>query len=147
MEFSSADVGQVYEHEMLSIRGHAELAHYEGRLKVVLGEASFPLAMDMLTEAAVVGHLSDDACRALQREYVFPNQNVVEAQKEILGVLEHDGYLAPGSDGYAFVSKLLRDWWKARTASASLRSWSEESRPCLTDPSNTIRRFSLKRNS
>jgi hypothetical protein len=114
MEFSSADVGQVYEHEMLSIRGHAELAHYEGRLKVVLGEALFPLAMDMLTEAAVVGHLSDDACRALQREYVFPNQNVVEAQKEILGVLEHDGYLAPGSDGYAFVSKLLRDWWKAR---------------------------------
>ena len=28
--------------ELLSIRGHAELTHYEERLKMVLGEETFP---------------------------------------------------------------------------------------------------------
>ena len=36
------------------------------------------------------------------------------AQHEILRVLEHDGYLERDGDGYRFVSRLVRDWWKNR---------------------------------
>ena len=38
----------------------------------------------------------------------------VEAERQILQVLEHDGYLEQGKDGFIFVSKLVRDWWKKR---------------------------------
>ena len=38
------------------------------------------------------------------------------AQRQTLEVLEHDGYLERKADRYRFVSKLLRDWWKARHA-------------------------------
>ena len=38
-----------------------------------------------------------------------------EALREILSILEHDGYLRqPTTNEYVFVSKLLKDWWKAR---------------------------------
>ena len=34
---------------------------------------------------------------------------------EILGILEHDGYLEQRPDhSYAFVLRLLRDWWDRR---------------------------------
>jgi uncharacterized protein len=108
------DVTEVYDTEMLGTRGHAELTHYEERLKQVLGEGAFALALEMLTEAAVVRRLTEGACVALHDDYDFPECGVAEVQKEILWVLEHDGYLKPGPDGYVFVSKLLRDWWKAR---------------------------------
>ena len=114
MEFSAEEVGEVYESEMLGTRGHVELTHYEERLKLVLGEAAFSLALDMLTEAAVTGHLSREALAALQQEYTFEGRSIVDAQKEILWVLEHDGYLEPAPLGYVFVSHLVRDWWKAR---------------------------------
>ena len=114
MDFSSSDVDRIYEEEMLSIRGHAELTHYEERLETVLGQDLFSLALDLLTEAAVQSCLTAEACRALEKQYSFEGRTVAEAGKEILLVLEHDGYLKPGPDGYVFVSSLVRDWWKAR---------------------------------
>ena len=41
-------------------------------------------------------------------------RDLVAAQKNILWVLEHDGYLRKEGSPYVFVSKLLRDWWEAR---------------------------------
>lgn len=114
MEFSSVDVDEVYRTEMLSTRGHAELAHYEERLKMVLGEEVFLLALEMLTEAAVTGCLTSKALAALESDYSFEGRTTAEAQKESLLVLEHDGYLTPQPGGYVFISALLRDWWKAR---------------------------------
>ena len=32
----------------------------------------------------------------------------------VLYVLQHDGYLEESEGGYAFVSGLLEDWWRAR---------------------------------
>ena len=32
----------------------------------------------------------------------------------VLYVLQHDGYLEECEGGYAFVSGLLEDWWRAR---------------------------------
>ena len=114
MEFGGDDVDTVYNEEMLSTRGHAELTHYEERLKLVLGPEAFPLALDMLTEAAVTRCLTREALAVLGKYYSFPEQTVAEVQEEILRVLEHDGYLTQTSNGYVFVSKLVRDWWKAR---------------------------------
>ena len=111
---SIMDVDEVYKNAMLGVRGHVELTHYEERLEKILPRESCALALDMLTEAAVTGHLSSEAISAFRKEYPLEGRDVVEVQKEILWVLEHDGYLEAGAKGYVFVSKLLRDWWKKR---------------------------------
>ncbi len=104
----------VYKTDMLAARGHGELVHYEERLKRVLGAEKLPLAIDMLTEAAVEGRLRPEAIIALRDEYASDGWDAKEAQKDILWMLEHDGYLKQGGKGYVFVSKLIRDWWKRR---------------------------------
>jgi len=68
----------------------------------------------MLNEATVTGCLTREAIKAFQKEYKFEGRNVVEVQKEVLMVLEHDGYLRLDSGGYVFVSRLVRDWWDKR---------------------------------
>lgn len=108
------DVDVIYEQEMLSARGHAELMHYEERLKLVLGEDVVSLAFDMLTEAAVKGKLGGEKIQAFQKFYSFDGRDVKEVQKEVLWVLEHDGYLRQKDGEYIFVSRLLCDWWTAR---------------------------------
>lgn len=118
MTLRLADLEEIYQQHMLSVRGHAELTHYEDRLKLILGSESLPLAMEMLTEAAVTGALTDLAHHAFQREpvlYAMTSEGIAAAQKEIIRVLEHDGYLErDGESSYRFVSHLVRDWWKAR---------------------------------
>lgn len=114
MEFYPDEVNDIYESEMLGIRGHSELTHYEDRLKLVLGPEIFTLALEMLTETAVTGCLTRLALAAIQKEYEFEERTVLSASEEILRVLEHDGYLKPGRDGYLFESHLLQDWWKKR---------------------------------
>jgi hypothetical protein len=114
MVCSIKDVEEVYKNDMLGVRGHVELTHYEERLEKILPKESCTLALDMLTEAAVTGHLNSEAISAFRKEYPLEGKDVVEVQKEILWVLEHDGYLEAADKGYVFVSKLLRDWWKKR---------------------------------
>jgi uncharacterized protein len=111
---SDQDVKAIYKEEMLSIHGHAELNHYEERLKLVLGDEILPMALEFLTEAAVVRRLTSDAIEAISLAYEFESLGVADARKLILEVLEHDGYLERKKGSYQFVSKLLRDWWKAR---------------------------------
>ncbi len=108
-------VTEVYESNMLSTRGHAELHHNEERLKLVLGPDLYPLALDLLTEAAVSSDgLSKESADFLVREH-FPNDpRPTDRLREILNVLEHDGLLQRNQNTYVFVSKLLKDWWKAR---------------------------------
>ena len=110
------DVEDAYNREMLGVAGHVELTHYEERLESVLDKELLKLALDMLTEAAVVGRLNRETIAAFQKEHPLEGRDVVEAQKEILWVLEHDGYLERRGDEYLFVSKLLRDWWEKRHA-------------------------------
>ena len=111
---SLEDVGEVYRKNMLGVRGHVEMVHYEERLEKVLDSEACTLGLDMLTETAVVGLLSGDALKAFQKEYVFDERDAGQVQREILWVLEHDGYLRKEEDGYVFISWLLRDWWKNR---------------------------------
>ncbi len=106
-------VDEVYNHSMLSIRGHAELSHLEERLKMVLGEEVYPFALELLTEAAVVGKLEAEAASSLSQSYEFKGRSSKEVLREILGIMEHDGYLRKVGNEYVFISNLVRDWWKA----------------------------------
>lgn len=115
-ECTVADVDRVYRDRMLGPRGHAELSHFEERLRTVLGPRMQPLAIELLTEAAL-DHLSSEAAAILVEDYLpgaDPGQERMPFLREVLGILEHDGYLHPDSSGYAFTSNLIRDWWRAR---------------------------------
>ena len=115
------DVERVYTGDMLGARGQLGLQHYEDRLRIVLGNEGYRIALEILTEAAVNGgRLSDEAVDRYRGD--FPNQvrtsnpngaDPVPAE-EVLYVLEHDGYLARRGGGYRFVSGLLEDWWCLR---------------------------------
>jgi hypothetical protein len=117
MEFYADEVNNVYETEMLGIRGHAELTHYEERLKLVLGPETFPLALEMLTETAVAGCLTKESLIELRKAYTFKERSVQDGQEEIIRVLEHDGYIRRSVQGYIFESHLLKDWWSKRYGS------------------------------
>ena len=109
---STDDVEHVYDKEMLGVRGQMDMAHYEERLRMVLGDEAYRVALEMLTEAAVAdGQLSGDAI-ARQRE-LRADANPMQVD-DVLHVLEHDGYLARQGDGYCFLSGLLEDWWHVR---------------------------------
>lgn len=111
---SRADVQRVYATRMLSSRGHAELAHLEERLRLVIPSEQLPFVLDLLTEAAVVGVLTATAALRLAADGLPPTLDHREALRSTLGILEHDGYLRGDPDGHRFESKLLRDWWNAR---------------------------------
>ena len=112
---SLEDVERVYTHEMLGIRGQMDLEHYESRLRMVLGDEGYRVALEMLTEAAVNGgRLRDDAI-GRHRESLAATAEARSDPlpiEDVLHVLEHDGYLARQGDGYRFVSGLLEDWWR-----------------------------------
>lgn len=115
LEVSKELAADVYARSMLSARGHAELSQLEERLKMVLGPELHPLTLDLLTEAAVSARLTPEAADALCQEYLPSDDRRADSLREILGILEHDGYLRKEGDrAYVFVSKLLKDWWKAR---------------------------------
>ena len=111
-ELSPAMVRTVYKSSMLGIRGHVELSHMEERLRMVLGPRLDVLALDLLTEAAVVGSLTSDAVRVLASAH-FGDDWATPA-RDVLGILEHDGYLNCLEAVYSFASALLKDWWQAR---------------------------------
>ena len=114
-EASLEDVDRVYTTEMLGVRGQMDLEHYESRLRMVLGTKGYLIALDILTEAAVDdGLLHSDAIDQYY-EYFQAEASPVSI-KDILSVLEHDGYLARQGDNYRFVSGLLEAWWYARHA-------------------------------
>lgn len=109
---TKADVGEAYRTGLLGPSGQSDLLHYETRLADALDDESYRIAMEILAEAAVQDVFGADARRALERSPLVPDApaRVVAA----LDVLEHDGYLEPGADGYRFPSRLLKDWWATR---------------------------------
>ena len=108
------DAERIYNAFMLSTRGHAELSTYEERLKVVLGENTLPLALELLTEAAVTGKLTTLAANILLNDFLPEKKYTQDTLREILSILEHDGYLMKKESDYVFISKLVSDWWKRR---------------------------------
>ena len=111
---SPEDVKRVYQTSMLSTRGHAELADYEERLLRVLERDSVTLALDLLTETAVAGVLEPQTARLLAQSLLLKNSDAV--LREVLDILQHDGYLEwdEHKQAWVFVSLLVKDWWKRR---------------------------------
>ncbi|WP_419949026.1 hypothetical protein [Candidatus Palauibacter sp.] len=109
------DVPRVYSEEMLGARGQIHLEHYESRLRMVLGDDGYSVAIDLLTEAAVRDGVLGDRSIAHCDAYVasLPDRVTIRVA-DVLHVLAHDGYLTRHEDGYRFVSRLVEDWWRAR---------------------------------
>ena len=108
------DGERVYLHEMLSVRGQADLQHYEGRLQTVLGKSGYPVALEILTATAVEGRLDRDTLELYRVHFAAQEEDGTPSVEGILHVLEHDGYLEREDGGYRFVSGLLEDWWWGR---------------------------------
>ena len=115
------DVERVYTDDMLGPRGQLNLEHYETRLRMLLGNEGYRVALEILTETAVNdGRLSRDAVDRYRGYFPVQIQTPPSGEadfmpvEEILYVLEHDGYLERREDGYQFVSGLLEDWWRLR---------------------------------
>ena len=110
-----ADAQQVYEHELLSVKGQIDLVHYEDRLRTVLGDEAFTDALSLLTEAVVNGGLLTHETVERYRELspFSPAEGGISID-DVLYSLEHDGYLERQASAYGFVSGLLEDWWRAR---------------------------------
>ena len=87
----------------------------EERLQMVLTPEQVPLALDLLTEAAVHRTLTDEAARALVARQDLDDPK--GALRDALAILEHDGYLERQEGGLVFPSSLLRDWWSHRFGS------------------------------
>jgi uncharacterized protein len=111
---STDDVDHVWDHRMIGARGYTELSTYEERLRKVLSKERLAFAIDLLTEAAVVGNLSPGAANILCEEHSVNGEQMKASLPSILEMLKHDGYLETRGEGLVFVSNLLRDWWKAR---------------------------------
>lgn len=114
-EATLADVSRVYSEEMLAVRGQIHLEHYESRLRMVLGDQDYSVAIDLLTETAARDGVLRERSLAQCRTYLssLPDRTPTRVA-DVLHVLEHDGYLARHEDGYRFVSGLVEDWWRAR---------------------------------
>ena len=110
------DVERVYDSDMLGIRGTIDLDHYKRRLEMVLGSNVHLIAVELLTEAAVNddGLLTEDSIARYDRYDRFSDETARVSVRDVLLVLEQDGYLAKAQDGYRFVSRLIEDWWRAR---------------------------------
>lgn len=107
------DVDRVFRVRLTSAHGQAELSHFEERLSLVLGKDLLPLTLDLLSEAAIANGLSHDVAVALCRDH--EPVGGLDAMREVLDVLTHDGYLNLDEDGhYRFVSRLVHEWWRQR---------------------------------
>ena len=114
MSVDKGFVGEIYNTSMLTVKGHAELQHLEERLKTVLGTEIYQLALELLSEAALSGRLNMEDAIFLSQQYDFQDKTSDEVLREVLSILEHDGYLLKSGAAFKFVSNLLRDWWKAQ---------------------------------
>jgi hypothetical protein len=111
MEVTPGQVDEIYKNEMLSVRGHAELSHYEDRLQQAFGPKVYPLAFELLTEAAVARvPLKPETITAIMKNDTISPEDA----DEVLRTLEHDGYFRKTGKGYVFESRLLKDWWANR---------------------------------
>ncbi|MCY4261339.1 MAG: hypothetical protein OXC91_13885, partial [Rhodobacteraceae bacterium] len=111
------DVEQVYAREMLGVRGQFDLQHYEERLKTILGEEGYPVALEILTAASVDGNLSTETLGRYRTWFsgkCAHDENSMPPIDHVLHVLQYDGYLELRDGVYHFVSGLLEDWWRRR---------------------------------
>jgi len=112
-EISIENIDQVYETSMTGLRGHPELSHMEERLRTILSNDQFASALEILTEASVVGEVSPETAITICSKQENSSNPRYE-MNALCAILEHDGYILRNNGTYHFESTLLRDWWKNR---------------------------------
>jgi len=109
------EIDDIFHRRMLGTRGHTELAHMAERLEMVLEKAELPLAMDLLTQAAITGSIGRREMQAICARNGLAREEQGRCLPRLFEIFEHDGYLEKNAAGeYVFVSNLLRQWWRAR---------------------------------
>lgn len=114
MTCSVEEIEHVYEERMLGTQGQAELSTFDERLGTMVGSELLPFVEDLLTEAAVEEGLTMEAINVHRAEHDLGDRAGEKKTREVLRILEHDGYLHRESEQYVFVSHLVRDWWEQR---------------------------------
>ena len=107
-------VERVYRESLLAPWGQIDLMHYDTRLLDAFDERSHRIALEILTEAATQGVLTDTARDRCEAHLAALGDETQGRIAGVLDVLVHDGYLIPRDNGHVFQSRLLRDWWLAR---------------------------------
>ena len=108
------DAVAAYREDMLGPWGRIDMDHYEERLKLVLGIDGYRVALELLARTAAKGSLDKQAIQSYERTLRAMGDGGVDQIPHVLDVLEHDGYLGRGPNGYRFESGLLEDWRRAR---------------------------------
>ncbi len=107
------DVARVYGGPFLSSAVRAHFLHLETRLDKVLGDSdALRLARDLLTQAAVAETLTTGAAIALADDLVEDERGRAATLRHVLEILQHDGYLARGDQGWSYRSRAVQDWWR-----------------------------------
>ena len=117
-EASQEDVEWVYVHEHAGRPGAGRICSTtRAGWGLILGRTGYPVALEILTATAVKGRLDGDAVELLSRAYSLRRWTGKRARasrrsRDVLHVLQHDGYLERYDNIYRFVSGLLEDWWR-----------------------------------
>ena len=109
------DVEFVYQRYLLGVRGQLHLEHYEGRLRMVLGDEGYGTALELLTEAAVNGGLLTGETIEQYRKALSSGESVnTRRYLSCCTSWSMTGIWNPHEGGFRFVSGLLEDWWRTR---------------------------------
>ena len=111
-ECTCEDVTRIYNEKL--VRGHSgnyHLNHLEERLRKFFKEREYILAMQALSHLSRV----DEAVTGKELiERAKSDGLDVDSFQYVMQNLEHDGYIEKLENGWVFLSKLLKDWWRHR---------------------------------
>lgn len=108
------DLQEIYYKHLIRSIGPT-LCHMEERLGKSLSKQENSLAREVLNMMSLNdGDTAKAELRKIKDGKEFRNKINEESFRNVIDVLEHDGYIEESDAGYHFLSKLLRDWWRKR---------------------------------
>lgn len=108
------DAERAYVEDMLGPRGQIDMDHYDSRLKLVLGNAGYPVALEPLARTATERVLERKSIADLRNELVATDDTGADLVPYVLEVLQHDGYFVRTGSGFRFASGLMEDWHRRK---------------------------------
>ncbi len=112
---SPESIHEIFNARMLNSKGHSDLAHMEERLDKVFHKDELKLAMDILTQVAVIGFIEQAQVQTLCDRLQVTKVQRSKLLPELFTTLKHDGYLKKNTAGkYVFISNLSREWWRGK---------------------------------
>ncbi len=113
-EATLEDADSVYREDRLGVRGRIDMDHYEDRLKLVLGQAGFTVALELPARAAKDGSLDPTSMEDYRSILAASGDPGADSPPNVLEVLQHDGYFVRRGQSDLFASGLPEGWQRAR---------------------------------